>query len=347
LSTLVRLPLKDTYAGVRYRERGALHGHVESYYMKANDPEGQRALWLKATIYASKRDPSRAIAESWAIAFDRKEGHVAVKTSVPYAAAHFSKDDLDIAIDGSTYTRKAWRGRVETGERSIAYDVRVSGETAPLLHFPYAWMYGPTFPGSKIVTLVPDARADGKATVNGKTWDIAAWPMTIQHNWGLRHTPSYAWGHCNVWQPNEALMFEGFSGRISLGPVLSPPSTFLFARQPKERGAGEDRLARRSFLGTGRVDEAFTLRRWRFGSTWNVEGGKASIVGELWGETDDFVGLYYANPDGTMTYCLNTKLASGELVLKMPGRGERLYRTRAAALEIATSDPNHGVRMYV
>src|SRR5580692_9873283 len=115
-----------TPAGVRYR-KAAPHGHVESYFLKANDPGGARALWLKATIYASDRDPSRAVAEAWAIAFDRSEGHVAVKAQIPYESARFSRDDLDVEIDGSTFTERRWRGRVVTGERSIAFDLAISG----------------------------------------------------------------------------------------------------------------------------------------------------------------------------------------------------------------------------
>jgi hypothetical protein len=337
-----------SYAGVRYRRR-ATHGHVESYFLKANDPEGRRALWLKATIFAPDRAPQSAVAEAWAVAFDRAEGHVAVKTSVPYEAARFSKDDLDIAIDGSTYTRTKWQGSVATGERSIAWDVGVSDGGAPLVHFPFDWMYEASFPSSKLVALVPDARASGEITVNGKTWSLAGWPMTIGHNWGRRHTPSYAWSHCNAWTgaasppppraglPEPSLMFEGFSARIALGPVLSPPSTFLFVRE------GGQQWARRGFLGGGGIEEHMTLRRYSFRSS----RGEAKLEGEVWAETDDFVGLYYANPDGTMVHCLNTKLASAELVLTLPRRGERLFRTRAAALEIATTNPHHGVRMYV
>jgi hypothetical protein len=132
-------------------------------------------------------------------------------------------------------------------------------------------------------------------------------------------------------------MFEGWAARVALGPVLAPPSTFLFVRDHQER------IAKRAYFGMGHLEEQGTLRRWSFHATH----GQAKLEGELWAETDDFVGLFYPNPDGSMVYCLNTKLASAELLVKMPGRGERLYRTRAAALEIATTDPNHGVRMYL
>jgi hypothetical protein len=335
----------SSYAGVRYR-RGSRHGHVESYFLKANDPEGRRALWLKATIFAPDRAPSHAIAESWAVAFDRAEGHVAVKTSVPYEAARFSKSDLDIAIDGSTYTRSLWRGRVATGERAISFDVAVSGASEPVMQLPFGWMYEAPFPKSKFVSLVPDARASGEVVVDGKAWSLEGWPMTIGHNWGREHTPSYAWSHCNVWSSGGAVgspgepaqvTFEGLSARIALGPVLSPSSTLLYVRE------GRDEFKRSGLMGTGGIEGHVTLRRWDFRTT----RGKAKLEGEIWAETDDFVGLYYANPDGSMVHCLNTKLASAELCVQLPGRGERLYRTRAAALEIATTHPNHGVRMYV
>ena len=67
--------------------------------------------------------------------------------------------------------------------------------------------------------------------------------------------------------------------------------------------------------------------------------------GELSATTDDMVGLYYENPDGDMTYCLNSKIARAWLRLE-PASGPPLEVTsRAAALEIGTKDPKHGVRM--
>jgi hypothetical protein len=34
--------------------RGRGQGHVESYFLKANDPHSPRAVWLKTTIYAAR-----------------------------------------------------------------------------------------------------------------------------------------------------------------------------------------------------------------------------------------------------------------------------------------------------
>ena len=64
-------------------------------------------------------------------------------------------------------------------------------------------------------------------------------------------------------------------------------------------------------------------------------------------DADDMVGLYYPNPHGPMTYCLNTKLARARVRFEASGRPPLLLTSRAAALEIGTRDDGHGVRMYV
>jgi hypothetical protein len=86
-----------------------------------------------------------------------------------------------------------------------------------------------------------------------------------------------------------------------------------------------------------------SLRRWRFRGANRV----VRVEGEMWAETDRFVGLFYANPVGPTTYCLNTKLAHAKVTIEARGRAPMLLRSRAAALEIATHDEHHGVRMHV
>jgi hypothetical protein len=86
-----------------------------------------------------------------------------------------------------------------------------------------------------------------------------------------------------------------------------------------------------------------TFRRWRF----SARGPTLSVSGELVAETEDMVGLHYENPDGAMTYCLNSKLASAHLSIAPRGASPITVNSRAAALEIGTRDPNHGVRMVL
>ena len=349
--------MTPSYVGVRYDEHAQhAHGHVESYFLKANDPASRRALWIKTTIFAPDRDPRCAVAEAWAIAFDADapNGHVAVKSVVPFAAARFSKTALDVAVDGCTMTASSSAGSIDTAGRVIGWNVTFDSRGGPLVHFPRAWMYERAFPSSKLVSPLPDLRVSGDVVVNGETWTLDKWPGLLGHNWGRRHANLYGWGHCNAWQRDERdgahphglpldddLVFEGVSARVMLGRgkvgVLSPTTTLLCVRH---RGVRYDVNAV-SDLARNRGE--ITPRRWSF------RGANAlcRVDGEMWAETDDFVGLHYANPDGAMTYCLNTKIAHARIELTMRGRPPMVVRSRAAALEIGTRDSDHGVRMYL
>jgi hypothetical protein len=46
-----------------------------------------------------------------------------------------------------------------------------------------------------------------------------------------------------------------------------------------------------------------------------------------------------------MTYCLNSKIARARIRLSVSGRAPFEATSRAAALEIGTHDPKHGVAM--
>ena len=45
--------------------------HVESYFLRANDPARPRALWVKATVLQPLSGP--AVAEAWFIFFDGEQ----------------------------------------------------------------------------------------------------------------------------------------------------------------------------------------------------------------------------------------------------------------------------------
>jgi hypothetical protein len=86
-----------------------------------------------------------------------------------------------------------------------------------------------------------------------------------------------------------------------------------------------------------------SLRRWEA----TARGSGVRVRAELSAETDDLVGLHYPNPRGAMTYCLNTKLARARVEIDLPGGRSIVANSRAAALEIGTRDPRHGVRMFL
>ena len=311
---------------------GSPHGHVESHFLKLNDASGKRALWLKATIL--RRIGEAARAEAWAVAFDRVHGHAAAKQVVPWASASFSRDALAIRVAEVEIGPMRTRGALFTDDTRIEWDLAFAGGAAPFAPLPER-LYGDDTGNSKIVSPHPDLRFDGHYCVGDRRVEVAGWRGMQGHNWGRRHTHLYAWVHCNVWEDADDLVVEGITARVKLGPVVAPPITLVIAEH-----AG----ARHHFTLPGSLWRArgrIAARAWEF----SAANASARIHGTFAAETADFVGLHYENPDRAMTYCLNSKIAHGSLRLELAGRAPLVAHTRAAALEIGTRDPNHGVAM--
>lgn len=317
------------HEGVRFDPRRGV-GHVESYFLKLNDLSAERALWVKATILARRRgaDP---IAEAWAIAFERGLPPVAAKETFPLSRARFAPRELDVELPALSLSRTRARG--EVGD--VSFDLALDNPGPPFVHFPSERMYTGPFPSNKQVSPMPDLRARGEARVGDRRWTVDGWRGLLGHNWGRAHAFTYAWGHCCVWDDAEDLVFEGESGRVRAGSVLLPTTTLLLVRHRGETHA----LNRVRHLATNRG--SFSFRRWRFSGS----GATLAVRGELWAETSDLVGLRYENPDGATTYCLNSKLASARLSITPRGGRPFVASSRAAALEIGTRDPAHGVRV--
>jgi hypothetical protein len=325
---------------MRYRA-SSKKGHVESWFLKANEPDGRRALWVRCTIFA--RPPLTPVAEAWAVAFDRHRGHVAVKSTVGLDAARFAMDAFDVEVDGCALSLDRACGALASGRGSLTWDVAVGSPlAAPIMHFPSRAMYDDRFPpSSKLVTPVSDARGTGELTVDRgggdiDTWEIREWPTMVGHRWGRGNTELYAWTHCNAWDV-PGLTFEAMSARVRIGPLLSPMATSAFVRW---RGQSWD-LSHVRALRNNRG--SISLRRWEM----TGESGGLKIACDVAAENDDIVGLHDVNPTGPITNCLNTKLARARLEVHLPGGESVTTTSRAATLEIGTLEPDHGIRMVL
>lgn len=349
-------------------------GHVESTFIKLNDPNGPRALWVKMTLFCPTQKTSggpvfergSAVAEAWAIAFDRTAEppappsyrepgarlplgpahHVAAKQTVAIEQARLTRArPFQLAVAGVSFDGRRLVGEVEHGNARIRFDLSLDErDPAPFVPFPLPAMYRGGFPKSKPVSPIFDARANGEVIVESsgasRVWDVSRWPAMQGHNWGVGHADLYAWAHVNSWNEPEGngVVLEGFSGRVKLGRVHTPLITMIGLRH---RGVRYEARLPGEFLRTrGRIER---LRKWSFG----CRQAEATIEGELELADDDTVGLYYPNPTGEMTYCLNSKIARADVRFAPRGRAPLHLTSNAAALEIGTHDAAHGIRMYV
>jgi hypothetical protein len=314
-------------------------GHVESYFLKANAPDGKRALWVKHTVFAPPGRAHEAKAEVWAIAFDRERPGtfpIGAKVSVPFSEGRVSASPFEVAWAGSTLQSGHAQGSVEAGGHRLQWDLRHDTRCPPFRPFPAERMYRGGFPKTKTVTPCPDGVFSGQFKVNDETWSVDGWRGMQGHNWGRGHADAYAWAHCNAWDGDaEGVWFEGLAGRVLVGPLMSPWIS-LAALHVDGRTLRFDGL--RSMLAS---DAQVGFDRWSF----RFQKGPVVLLGEIETERDQMGGLHYANPKGPLTYCLNSKLARARLRLEEPGQPARELTSDRVALEIGTHDAHHGVRM--
>lgn len=273
-------------------------GHVESWFFRANDPASPRAFWLKATILVPLG--AAPVAELWCVAFDgdRRWGG---RRTVPLAEARFDEGGIELAG-----ARFAFAGSAAGALGPCAWELRWTPEDfAPLCLFPSPRMLDSGFPRSKLLTPVPAARFSGSFRWGDQVWDTTGWRGMQGHNWGREHTWEYAWGQ--VLFPDAsgatAVMVEGYSARVKLGPVLLPRlSAMVVQRGPR----------------IFRFDRTFDPWRQRVelgDLAWSVQlrgpDGEASL--DLVASAARTACLRYDNPDGFPSYCYNSKLARAEL----------------------------------
>lgn len=324
-------------------QRGDGKGHVESFFLKANDPDGDRAFWLKFTIYAPVTGEG-TVGEVWAILFDRDEGHRAAKATFPIEQLTLGVDNVGVSVADCELVPGHTHGSIrDAAGMEFRWNLDFEGDRRPLRPLPYEWMYtAEAFPKSKTLTPTSDTRYDGYVQAGDRRLEVEAWPGMQGHNWQRAHAERYAWGHCNVFVDPEGnpvdAVFEGVSTKLKIGPVVTPYLTLAM------------------LVHEGRVyafNQAVNLVRNRCEldyESWDFvcQHGPYRLLGSLWTTKDQMVGLTYHNPQGEPAHCLNSKIAHCEM--RLVERGETVLRMRSpgkAALEVTVKEPDHGVKMYL
>ncbi len=325
---------RDRWNGARY-EAGAMTGHYESWFQRANDPSGERAFWIRYTIFVPRGRPRDAVGELWAIVFDRSApAHtVAVKTVLPIAQCGFASDRLDVTIGEARLDDESLRGGASANGHLVTWDLQFAGGQDPLLLLPER-LYGMRVPRAKALVSRPLARFTGTIVVDGKPLAIADWVGSQNHNWGSRHTDRYAWGQVAGFDEEPDAFLECSTARLRIGPLWSPWMSPVVLRLRGET------LAWNGLVQTIRAHGTYEPYTWRI----ETESDIGSLHLRIYGDLSEFVALRYDNPPGGTKICLNSKIAQCELTLRRPNVPPLVLRSSRAAFEILEDTVPLGVR---
>ena len=313
-------------------------GIYESYFQRANHPSRPLAFWIRYTVFSPRAHPEQARGELWAIYFDGEAGLIsAAKQTVPIADCDFARTRLDVRIGRATLDDRALTGRAAAPAHALEWTLAYDGDEPPLLLLPEPY-YERALPRAKALVGTPNALYTGALSVDGKQIAIDGWRGSQNHNWGRRHTDRYAWAQVAGFDNAPETFLGCCTARIKLGPLWSPRMSLLVLRDEGQEIALNGLL--QSVRATGNVDFF----------TWRIDTGNAQvrIHGRIHAPAGAFVGLTYDNPPGGSKTCLNSKLASAEIVVERPGKPTRTLLTRhRAAFEILTDRTDHGVPIVV
>jgi hypothetical protein len=309
---------------------------VESWFWRANHPTRPLAVWLKATVFVPQAGVPQA--ETWCVVFDAEEGRTwAEKRETPLAQATFG-DGLDVEIEGARFQGGPSGGTLSGALKELSWDLSWEALPAPLgaplCLLPTRRLIEARFPKNKLLTPTPALTLRGTLTCAGRELDVGGWQGSLGHNWGPAHPYEYAWGQ--VVFPDSsggaAIVAEGYSGRLKLGPVRTPLLSGLVVR----RGDQEHRFDRI----VDRWNHSVELGDLSWQARFRGRAGDALI--SLRAEPELVRCLGYRNPDGTLSHCLNSKLASATLrVNPVNGDGFEVSTDHGAALELLSlrADP--------
>jgi len=304
--------------------------YYESRYIRANHPERPQALWLRETLLLpTAGDP---VADVWVMIFDPEgEGNRALKQPYPIDAADYQYDNWTARIGATSIDDRSAEGVVTGGNRSARWDLRITPGSADSVKLLTERAYKARIPTAKTTVRHPLAPFDGLVELDDIRLVLDGWTGSVNHNWGTKHTPAYAFGQVCGFDGAPDSSLEIVTARAAIGPLLTPAATlFVF------RHAGQE-FAVRSILGSLQTHGRYQPFSWTFGG----RVGDQMIEGEIICEPSDVIGLTYTDTDGAQKYCYNSAIANCRVQVagKAFERGE-LTATRDAMFEILT-DARH------
>jgi hypothetical protein len=328
----------DYWQGARYRS-GMVSGHYESWFLRANHPSQKKAFWIRYTVFSPKGQPQSAMGELWAIYFDGEAGRIwAAKDELPIGDCQFSTAALDLRIGDAILTPGHLQGGISK-RHQLDWNLTYREGGAPVFFLPFHLYDGP-FPKAKALSQRPHVVFNGTLAVDGANIAIDGWVGSENHNWGSKHTDTYAWGQVVGFDNAPDAFLECATVKLKVGPFWTPPLTLIVLRLDGQ----EYRL--NSIRQALRAQGAWQYFDWAFDSRDRHTGVR--IHGRMHAAREDFVGLTYLNPPGGSHTCLNSKVASCELSLERPGMAPvQLSSQHSAAFEILTDDVHHGVELLV
>jgi hypothetical protein len=296
-------------------------GHYESRFVRAVDPAGPRALWIRQTTH--QRPSEAPVVAAWCTVWEN---------GAPWAVKQSSRAPtarLDAAGAAGTATAQG---------REAAWELAFAGAEPPLRHLPRAWMYRAPLPRTKLESPQPGARVSGWVECDGRRLPLDGWPGTTGHNWGSEHAARWVWLHGVGFAEEPGAWLDIALGRLRVGRVLTP----WVANGALRRADG----GRTAIGGLGRRRAVVQAQPGRFEAALPAAGGLRLTVTAT-APPERTVAFPYTDPAGGGHDVLNCSVAALGVSIERPGRPPlSLTTAHGAAYELGLpAGTPHGIAL--
>ena len=204
---------------VRFPDVANARPHYESVYCTLVHPTEPEALWVRTTV--QKRPGKEPTGALWATWFSPTGVRATKINDLPVSPSGHGLS-CGPASQGPTGTR----GSVESDQLSARWDLAFVPRTHSLEHLHYAVLYRAPLPRTKATSPVPDLDVNGTLVVNNKPVDLTGWTGMLGHNWGTEHAARWIWLRASGLGDDGTGWLDAVLGRVRVGPVLAPWTSF-------------------------------------------------------------------------------------------------------------------------
>ena len=304
----------------RFPDIDISEGHYESFFLKASDPAGGRAVWIRHTVL--RRPGEELDAAVWFTYFDASRGPPrAARRRLPQEAIS-APAEAYIRIDGAELGPGWCRGQMTSPDLTATWGLRFNDHHDPLRYLP-EWAYRRRLPRTKLTAPHPGALFDGTIELDGERIDVTAWPGIVGHNWGAEHAERWVWIHGTSPKGAASTDYLDFAaGRARLGVARTPWIAFgrlILAGEQYELGGWA--RARRTKLDPSETSCRFT-----------VPGEGVTVEGTIAAPAERFVEWVYADPSGGERDVLNCSISDLDFRVRRRGRDDRELSIEAGAV---------------
>jgi hypothetical protein len=332
-SAAFRVEAMDQFADVRFPAVAAKAGHYESWYLKAADPEGRHAVWIRYTVH--KRPGEAPEGSIWFTFFDADGGRpYAVKQTAGPGALYIGRGSFIEIGELGGFTPKQAFGQISGEGRSAEWKLEIAGGEELLAHLP-GRLYSTPLPRTKLLTVAPAALFSGQLDAAGQRWELSGWNGMIGHNWGTQHAECWVWLHgADFEDRGKDTWIDIALGRVKVGPWTTP----WVANGAISIDGVRHRLGGLGGVRATKVDTAAGH------CTLALPGEGLTLTGSTRAPAADTVAWRYADPDGSEHHTLNCSISELELsVSPRQGAPIKLRTQTGATYEYGSRETGHGI----